>query len=71
MTKLALLSAGLIAATTLVAPAMARESHTTSRYLLIDPLFHRSGRPHPRNTLLHLLLSFLSGEPQQAQVVLG
>lgn len=36
MTKLKLLSAALIAATMLATPAMARESHVTSRHLAQD-----------------------------------
>jgi hypothetical protein len=36
MTKLTLLSAGLIAAAMLATPAMARESHETSRHALED-----------------------------------
>ena len=36
MTKLKLLSAALIAASTLVTPAMARENHVTSRQRALD-----------------------------------
>ncbi|SDT49897.1 hypothetical protein [Bradyrhizobium canariense] len=36
MTKLKLLSAALIAAATLATPAMARESHVTSRHIAAD-----------------------------------
>jgi len=36
MSKLTLLSAALIAATTLATPAMARKSHVTSRHLVLD-----------------------------------
>ena len=36
MTKLKLLSAALIASAMLATPAMARESHVTSRHLVLD-----------------------------------
>jgi hypothetical protein len=42
-----------------------RRLRTALRKLLRNPLFHGSRGPHPHHGLLRLLLSFLSGEPQQ------
>ena len=46
MTKLGLLSAGLIAAAMLATPAMARQGHVTSRHLAADT--HGSAAPAAR-----------------------
>ncbi len=48
MTKLELLSAGLVAAAMLATPAMARQGHVTSRHLAADTYGSGSATPAAR-----------------------